>query len=179
MEHSRSELLLHPIRWRVIQALMGRELTTSDLKERLADVAVTTLYRQVAILADAGLLRVVAERQVRGAVERTYALDTEQPSVGKAGDLSRDELRSAFAGFSAGLVADVERYLARDRIDPEADKISFTQAALYLSDAELAQLGTAMGDLLRPLLESDRAGDDQADAGRRRMMLSTILLPGD
>ncbi len=106
MEHSRSELLLHPIRWRVIQALMGRELTTSDLKERLADVAVTTLYRQVAILADAGLLRVVAERQVRGAVERTYALDTEQPYVGKAGDLSRDELRSAFAGFSAGLVAD-------------------------------------------------------------------------
>ena len=70
-----ADLLLHPVRLRIVQAFLGdRALTTSDLAAELADVPAASLYRHVARLVDAGVLAVVAERRVRGALERTYVL---------------------------------------------------------------------------------------------------------
>ena len=84
---SSADLLLHPIRLRIIQTFLGdRRLTTGQLRLEIADVAPATLYRQVATLAQAGVLTVVDERRVRGTVERTYAL-----SIADA-ELSDDEL---------------------------------------------------------------------------------------
>ena len=46
---SSADLLLHPIRLRIIQTFLGdRQLTTSQLRLEIADVAPATLYRQVA-----------------------------------------------------------------------------------------------------------------------------------
>ena len=84
---SSADLLLHPIRLRIIQTFLGdRRLTTGQLRLEIADVAPATLYRQVATLAQAGVLTVVDERRVRGTVERTYAL-----SIADA-QLTEDEL---------------------------------------------------------------------------------------
>lgn len=46
-----------------------------------ADVPPASLYRHVARLVDAGVLAVVAERRVRGAVERTHVLRTSAATV--------------------------------------------------------------------------------------------------
>jgi Helix-turn-helix domain len=70
-----ADLLLHPVRLRIVQAFLGdRALTTTALREELADIPPTSLYRHVARLVAAGVLMVVAERRVRGAVERRRIL---------------------------------------------------------------------------------------------------------
>ncbi len=70
-----ADLLLHPVRLRVVQVLLGdRVLTTGELHEELPDVPAATLYRHVGLLADAGVLAIVSERKVRGAAERRYRL---------------------------------------------------------------------------------------------------------
>ena len=70
-----ADLLLHPVRLRIVKAFLGdRALTTSQLAAELATCPPGSLYRHVALLARAGVLQVVAERRVRGAVERTYTL---------------------------------------------------------------------------------------------------------
>ncbi|MFI6676621.1 hypothetical protein [Kribbella sp. NPDC050470] len=69
------DALLHPIRWRIAQRALGREVTTTALKQDLPDVPTTTLYRHVATLIDAGYLTVVRERKVRGTTERTLTLN--------------------------------------------------------------------------------------------------------
>lgn len=70
-----ADLLLHPVRLRIVQAFLGdRALTTTQLVAELDDVPAGSLYRHVALLTKAGVLQVVAERRVRGAVERTYTL---------------------------------------------------------------------------------------------------------
>ncbi len=62
-----AELLLYPVRLGIVKAFLGdRALTTSELAAELPDVPVGSLYGQVARLARAGVLQVVAERRVRG-----------------------------------------------------------------------------------------------------------------
>src|SRR6266536_6589940 len=77
-----ADLLLHPIRLRIVQAFLGdRALTTSALAAELADVPAASLYRHVARLVNAGALAVVAEPRVRGAMANTYVLRVSAASI--------------------------------------------------------------------------------------------------
>src|SRR5688572_22230357 len=99
-----ADLLLHPVRLRVVQAFLGdRVLTTADLHAELPDVPVATLYRHVGVLADAGVLTVVGERKVRGAAERSYRLDLAAASLGPAdaAAMTAEDHRRAFTTFAA------------------------------------------------------------------------------
>src|SRR5690349_5071480 len=71
---TRSHLILHPLRLRLLQTLAGRQLTASALGAALPEVPQATLYRHLKALVEGEVLEIVAERPVRGAVERVYAL---------------------------------------------------------------------------------------------------------
>jgi DNA-binding HxlR family transcriptional regulator len=89
-------LLLHPVRLRIVQAFLGdRALTTSQLRAELGDVPTASLYRHVARLVTHGVLSVVAERRVRGAVERTYVMRVAAARIGadQVAAMSREEHR--------------------------------------------------------------------------------------
>jgi hypothetical protein len=170
-----ADLLLHPVRLRVVQAFLGdRALTTTQLRAELPDVPAGSLYRHVARLVDGGVLAVVSERRVRGAVERTYVLRTSAARLGadEIAAMSREEHRQAFLAFVAGLIGDVDRYLVRDEIDPLRDGASYNLTAMWLDDAELAELARELSIVLQP-----RAANTERP-GRTRRMLATILLPG-
>ena len=173
-----ADLLLHPVRLRIVQAFLGdRTLTTADLRSELPDVPAATLYRHVGVLAGAGVLAVVGERRVRGAAERSYRLVTEAASVGAAAAaaMSVDEHRRAFATFVAALLADFDRYAdaaAGPGLDPAADGVGYRQLALWLDDEEFTELVTELRAVLtaRTALEPDGV--------RRRRIVSQVFLPG-
>lgn len=172
------EALLHPVRWRIVRAFFGRELTTAQLRELLGDVPPTTLYRHVGVLTEAGVLRVVAERRVRGAVERTYRLDASRQAVGDvdAAEMSGEEHRDAFQLLLARLSADFEAYLGRGAVDVVADQVTYHQTALYVTDEDLARLQQGFRELLSPYLTAP----EEPDADRyRRLLLTTVLLPDE
>ena len=170
------DLLLHPVRLRIVQAFLGdRPLTTSQLSAELSDVPAASLYRHVARLVDAGVLQVVAERRVRGAVERTYVLRLAAARVrlDEIAKMSAEDYRQMFMAYTAGLLADFDRYLQRGEVDLLRDGVSFGIEALWLDDAEFMDL---MRDLYR-VLDARRANGPRA--GRRRRVLASALLPGD
>jgi len=171
-----ADLLLHPVRLRIVQAFLGeRALTTSELRTELPDVPAGSLYRHVAKLVDGGVLGVVSERRVRGAVERTYGLRASRARIGpgEIAAMSRDEHRQAFLAYIAGLIGDFDRYLARDDIDPLRDGTSYSLAAMWLDDAELAELARELSIALQPRVANEPG------PGRKRRILATVLLPGD
>lgn len=173
---STADLLLHPVRLRVLQAVLdGRALTTSEIGARLADVPTTSLYRHVAALAAAGVLEVVEEQRVRGAVERTYRLRVAAASVDAdaLAAMTTEDHRRAFTAFVAGLLAEFDRYLERDRVDPLADQVSFRQVALWLTDAETIELLEEVRAAFAA--RADRGPGD----GRVLRLLSTVLVPQD
>ena len=169
------DLLLHPIRLRIVQTLAGAQLTPLQLKERLGDVPQATLYRHLNQLADGGLLEVVEERRVRGTVERTYGVVT------SAVALSDQDLASAtpedhfryFATFVGTLLADFAAYL--DSGDPTlgADRVGYRQVPLWLTDDEFDGLVETMSSAVE-----EHIGNESAP-GRRRRLLTTIVMPDD
>jgi hypothetical protein len=171
-----ADLLLHPVRLRIVQAFLGdRALTTTQLRTELADVPAASLYRHVARLVAAGVLTVVAERRVRGAVERTYVLRiaAARISMDEIAKMTPDEHRQAFLAFVAGLIADFDRYLARDDVDPVRDGGSYNVAGMWLDDTELIEFGRELLTVLQPRLAN------APRPGRKRRILATVLLPSD
>jgi len=171
-----ADLLLHPVRLRIVQAFLGeRALTTSALIAELADIPAASLYRQVARLVDAGVLMVVAERRVRGTLERTYVLRLSAATIGpdQLATMSADDHRQAFMAFVAGLLGDFDRYLGRGNIDLVRDGVSYRIAGMWLDDAEFSELLRELAQVLAPRLAKPPR------SGRKRRILGTILLPGD
>jgi DNA-binding transcriptional ArsR family regulator len=166
--------LLHPVRLRILQAFLGeRTLTTSQLRAELPDTPPASLYRHVAKLADAGVLSVVQERRVRGAVERTYALQTSEATV-KAEDLaqlSADEHRNMFFTFLAGLIRDFDVYLDRGDIDLIRDGVSYRLSGMWLTTAEARRLARELNKILQPAAQNARTHS------RKRWYFGSIVLP--
>lgn len=171
-----ADLLLHPVRLRIVQTFLGdRALTTTSLRDELSDVPPTSLYRHVARLVNAGVLTVVAERRVRGTVERTYVLRLSAASVGldEVAAMSAEDHRQALMAYVAGLLGDFDRYFARGDVDLLRDQVSYRLAAMWLDDAEFADLRRELARVLQPCLARPPA------PGRTRRILASIMLPGD
>ena len=169
-----AELLLHPVRLRIVKAFLGdRALTTKQLVAELDDVPAGSLYRHVATLVRGGVLQVVAEHRVRGAVERTYALRLFAARLGtdEAVAMTAEQHSQAFMTFVAGLLADFDRYLAAGRPDPVHDGAAYNVAGMWLTDAEFMEFLQDLGRIAQPRL-ANAPGN-----GRKRRLLYTVLLP--
>jgi hypothetical protein len=160
---------------RIVHAFLGdRAFTTSQLRSELPDVPAGSLYRHVAKLVESGVLNIVSERRVRGAVERTYVLRTSAArlSLDEVAKMSPEELRQTFLAFVAGLIGDFDRYLARGDVDPVRDGADFRIAGMWLDDAEFMELLRELMRVLQPRVAYP------PKPGRKRRILTTVLLPG-
>lgn len=174
MATSRTDLILHPVRIRLLAQLARRQLTARQLSELLPDIPQATLYHHLGTLTRAGLLRVVSERQVRGTVEKLYAIADDNAALGPA-DLAhatRDDHLRYFTVFVAMLLGDFARYLRQDApIDLFADGAGYRETPFYLSDDEFAQAAAAVTQALLPFLKNQPAPH------RRRRLFALITFP--
>ena len=174
MRPKRADLLIHPVRLRIVQAFFGsRKLSTEDLAAELPDVPKATLYRHVGRLADAGVLQVNEERPARGTPRRIYVLAEGQARLSPAemSQLSPEEHLRYFTVFAGTLLGDFARYLSEPSADPATDGVSYGQFALNLSDQELHEVAGRIGAALAPAL------DNEPTPERRRRVLSTVMMP--
>jgi DNA-binding transcriptional ArsR family regulator len=135
------DVLLHPIRLRIVRAFLGGvELTARDLAQKLDDVPQATLYRHLRRLVEGGALIVTSEMPVRGALERTYRLD---PNTGK---VAPEDVRSIdpethlkyFSVFLASLLEDFGRYMRTDDVDVLRDDVHYFQATFNAGSKEFS-----------------------------------------
>lgn len=168
------DLLLHPVRLRIVHVMSGgRTRTTSDLCARLPDVPKTTVYRHVGVLVEGGVLEVAKEQRVHGAVERHYRLRQDRTVIDAdaAASMSLDDHRHGFAAAMAALLAEFNAYLDTGGADPSADSVGYRQSILWLSQDELAEMIDALRAVLLPLAANQPA------PGRSPHLLSAIFFP--
>jgi hypothetical protein len=168
-----ADLLLHPVRLRIIKAFLGdRALTTSQLAAELDDVPAGSVYRHVSRLAREGVLQVVAEQRVRGAVERTYTLRQAAASMqpGELAAMTPADHARAFTAFIAGILDHFDRYIATNPAEPEREA-GYRMAAMWLTDEEYAKFVMDLVAVIQPRLANS------PDKGRRRHILYSVALP--
>ena len=167
------ELLLHPVRLRIVQSLLGDQaLTTAELSERLG-VTPASLYRHVAKLSGAGILEVAGERQVRGTVERSYRLNIAATRITaeQLAAMTAEDHHRAFIAYIAGAIADFDKYLSTADIDLVRDGIGYTTAGLWLDDEEFIDFAKEFAQVI-----GKRIGNKPGH-GRRLRTVRIINLP--
>jgi DNA-binding transcriptional ArsR family regulator len=168
------DLVLNPVRMRILVALNERPMSTQELATRLSDVPPATLYRQVKRLAKGGMIKVIEQRQVRGTLEKTYAIQPQElgDPTRELAQLSKDEHMRYFTAFVSILLDDFARYLEHSpQVDLAADGVGYQRLVLNLSDEELQNFSKDLNHVLLPYIEQKPAAD------RRSRNFSTILVP--
>jgi DNA-binding transcriptional ArsR family regulator len=168
------DLVLHPVRMRIIMALKGREMTPQQLAETLGDVPLATLYRHINRLSEAGVLELVAERRVRGTLEKVYTLGRQGARLDpqEFAALSREDHLRYFTTFVATLLDDFSRYVKNAQpFDVLVDGVGYHKFPLELSDEEFAQVAKGINAAIVPHL------DNQPAPRRKRRIFATIVMP--
>lgn len=167
------ELVTHPVRLRILLTLAGAERTPRQVAAALHDVPPSSIYRHLQQLQAAGLVEVVRERRVRGAVERTLRVRADAARIGpdEARELNLDEQRQAVIVMFTQLLHEFDSYLQQPDRDPVRDGAGVKAATLYASDAEWTAAIEAMRAALMPLIGNEPRPD------RRLRRFATVALP--
>jgi DNA-binding transcriptional ArsR family regulator len=173
MTASKIKVILHPVRMKIIQALInGKEMTVQELSKWAKDVPQATLYRHLNKLLDAGFIRVVQENPIRGAVEKVYALkETDVHSQEDFLKLTKEEHLELFLTFTTQLMSLYESYLSQEKVDLVKDGVSYTMANLNLTDQEYMELLQGIGTLIQSALTNEPTPD------RKPRNIATIIIP--
>lgn len=138
----KADLIIHPIRLRVMQLLGQKPMTTAELDQLMPDVAKSSLYRHIKKLLDGGMIEVAETHAVKGTPEKTYRLlQTPNITVEDVKTMTKDDHLRYFSTYVAGLVRDFKAYLdAQKDLDMVADRAGYGQAIFYASTEELDEL---------------------------------------
>jgi DNA-binding transcriptional ArsR family regulator len=137
----------HPLRQRLLFAL-GEPATMSQLAAALS-AQKGNVAHHLKVLREAGMVRVVGTRQVRGGTEHCYQRTTQRVHVGGSPAESTAALLQAVA----------------DEIAPTADEPLLVLRHLRLTAAQARDLGAALSDLV------DTATDAGADEPRYGVLI--------
>jgi DNA-binding transcriptional ArsR family regulator len=166
------DLILHPVRIRILYALEGRELTPGQIAAEAPDVPQASLYRHLKKLVETGILKVVAERQVHGTVERTYRVDPTAVMVDPKLLVARKHKQAEyFEVFLASLRRAYLRALSQPDMDPRRQGATFFIEFAFLSDVEQIALNR---EIRRLIAEAQKKAPAP---GRCRRALSVLTLP--
>jgi DNA-binding transcriptional ArsR family regulator len=172
MKETKADIVLHPVRMRIVQTLInGKKLSSQQIGSKLPDIPQATLYRHLNKLLDANILKVVAENPVRGTVEKIYALSSDSASI-SAEDISNwspEEHKNYFMKFITTVIADFENYVSQKEFDMEKDGAGYRQVSFYASDEEYIEFIQHLQQEVMKLVENEDSPT------RRKRTLSTII----
>ena len=140
-----NDIMLNPVRMRIIQTLAAsKNMTATEICEKISDVPRTTLYRHIKILLDNDILSVISEQKIRGSLERTLAINTEE--IVKHNTLENAS-QNSFA-FLMKKYAMFQDYFNDENPDPAKDKIFLNNTILMTTDDEFDQFLSELRGLL-------------------------------
>ncbi len=173
---NRVDLILHPVRFRILESIGGESLTTQDISDRLPDVPKSTIYRQVKLLLDGGMVAVDQTRPVRGVLEKTYRLA--QPlrlSVEDMADVTTQQHIQYFQAYVMTLVQGFSNYVnsvaAGNKVDMMAHRSGYSEAFVFATTAELDEVFAAFNNALMAL------ASNPPGSGRHKHKFAIITHP--
>lgn len=169
----KADLITHPMRARILTALMGRQLTTQQLAQLLPDVPLPSLYRHLRLLAEAEIVESVDEVRVNGALTKVYAVRKGQARIApeEVRDATQAEHLRHLTTFLNVLADSFRAYLEQEPNTLDQVPLHSLMESLHLSPEEYRQFCEGLHAFLQPWR------DKAPDATRQRLIFAHILLP--
>ncbi|MBK9125892.1 MAG: helix-turn-helix domain-containing protein [Chloroflexi bacterium] len=146
-------LIVHPVRLRIIQALVRRERTTHQIAEALPDVPVSSLYRYLRLLLEGGYIEIASTRSVNGIEEKTYRLSDSKPALLADHDfegLDKAGLQQAFSLLTGMILTSFQAYLdATPDPDWKRDRLGCAEFTFLATPDEYDALWKQIWSLLQ------------------------------
>lgn len=173
MSATKADLITHPLRARILAALMGRQLTTGQIAALLPDIPLPSLYRHLKTLLDGGAVQVVEEVRVNGALTKVYTPVSGMTRLSPQDikDVGKAEHIQYFTTFLNTLGQTFQTALERSEDAEHTAQISASVRPLHLAPDEVSLFKKELGDFLRSWEERS------APTKRKRFLLSMTLFP--
>lgn len=173
MTNRKASLVIHPVRFRILQALADGPKTTHKISSLLSDVPLSSLYRHLKILLDGEIIAIEDIRLVRGIQEKAYKI-VQSPRL-LANDLegltSEEHLR-LFTTYIAILLQGYSDYLATTPDpDMEGDRVGYNEVIIWVTNEQLDEFGRKLNEALMPLINQIPGSD------RHRHKLAIVTHP--
>lgn len=156
---SKAELLLHPIRMRIIQQLLlGKPLTIAQLLDTLGDVPQATLYRQINILMKAELIEIIETKKVKGTEERVFSVRKENLQIeeNEIEATSQEDHIRHFSIFHGNLFQLATSYL--QKTPPKQykdDGFAYWYTPIHLTDEEFQELVQSVNQVIEKAIHNE------------------------
>lgn len=174
---AKADLIIHPVRLRILQTMTAEELSTQEIADRLPEVPTSTIYRHLRLLLEGGIIEVAETRLVHGIQEKVYRL-AESPRLDQEAmaDLTADAHLGYFTTYVLTLLQGFADYVAAaeeqgETIDMAADYTGYTEASFFATDGELDRFSQRINEALAPLAQNRPGG------GRRKHKIAIITHP--
>lgn len=172
----KADIVLHPIRFRILMIASGRRVSAQQIISALPDVSQATAYRHIARLVEAEVLQVIEETTPRGTVEKTYTLP-EQAAVLSQSEMApvgmEDHMRY-FTAFTTLMMSHFRAYMEwkeRGELTGSADGGWYWSEAVHLTDGEYDHFVKAL-KAIEGLAAAHQPGPE-----RRRRLIFTAIIP--
>lgn len=158
MTNKLMDCITNPVKCKLLLEIHSQgKATARHLADIYNDIPQATLYRHLKKMLGDGILQVVEETQIRGTVEKTYALafnisDNMETLLEKnSGEL----YMQYFMQYIFGFAKQFQEYCQSPDINIKKDMTGFSLSPLYLSDEELTSLITGISQLINTVKNNE------------------------
>lgn len=160
--------LAHPLRQRILEAMIPEPITTKQVSDLLEEKP-TRLYHHVDALESAGLIRLIRTRPKRGttekyyqAVARRFVVDRTATEIAATDGSPEAELDATLSRFLDDTADEIRAGIARGaiRADEEADEAIFIRTHVRATPSGMARLMEHLEEWIR---ECQATHDPAAD----------------
>lgn len=173
----KSDLIIHPVRFRILRAIGQDMVTTQEIADRLPDVPKSSIYRHLKLLLEGDMVIIAETKLVNGIQEKVYQL-AQRPylTAEDMAGLSAEEHVQYFSTYVMSLLQDFAAYVtdaesAAGKVDMLADRTGYTEVEFYATLAELDQLNMELNTALLKLMNNPPGN------GRQKRKISVVAHP--
>lgn len=164
---TKADLIIHPVRLRILQSLIEGPKTTQEIASELTSVPKSSLYRHLKLLLNERFVEVQDVRLVQGIQEKVYAL-AQTPRL-SSGDLAQATANDHFRYFTiyvTTLLQGFSDYLtANSELDFEADRVGYNEVMFWATPKEFDLFAQSLNQALIPLL-AHSSGQQSFEGGQ-------------
>ena len=168
------DCITNPVKCKLLLEIHSRgKATAKHLSDTYSDIPSATLYRHLKKMLSDGILKVVEETQIRGTVEKTYALafNVKSEMESMLEENSGELYMQYFMQYMIGFAKQFQQYCQSPNINIKEDMTGFSLSPLYLSDQELTSLVTDISHIIR------NVKDNKPNPERKLRTIGIIISP--